>query len=291
MNDEETENIQRLPEVGQAARRPYLLVVAGADLARRYPVTPPAMTIGRSEASQVVLAERNVSRCHARIVSDGAAVILEDLGSTNGTYVNGESVTTRVLEEGDLIGIGESVLRFCYQSAVESAFYDEIYQSVRLDDLTGLLNRRFFLRRLHSEFSRSQRYDRALSLLLIDLDDFKQINDTHGHPAGDALLSALGRVIGACLRRSIDCAARYGGEEFAVLLPETAGARARLVGEKIRRVIERLQIRHGGTVLGVTVSLGLAARGEGIATAEELVQKADQRLYAAKHKGKNRVES
>ncbi len=208
--------------------------------------------------------------------------------------------------------------------AVENA---RLYQMIELqaitDGLTGLYNHRTFYERLAQEFARAQRYGVPLSLLMLDIDDFKRFNDTYGHPLGDDVLAAVGDVLRSQLRCNIDFAARYGGEEFAVLLPNTPRVGAEAVGERLSREVSKLLAegadeavpparRDGAFVVGerirlaveaamvasdddrtpahVTVSVGVAAYPDAASSSDELVQNADKALYLAKHLGKNRVE-
>jgi diguanylate cyclase (GGDEF)-like protein len=193
--------------------------------------------------------------------------------------------------------------------------YRTVQEQAITDGLTGLYNHRYFYERLAQEFARAQRYGVPLSLLMLDIDDFKAFNDAYGHPAGDLALSEVGRILATKLRRDIDVAARYGGEEFAVLLPNTArdGAQkvgdrivnavaslpdlarapghpggARVVGERIRAAIETASVPAAGGV-SVTVSVGVGAH-PAAGDPDELVREADKALYLAKRMGKNRVE-
>ena len=155
------------------------------------------------------------------------------------------------------------------------------------DHLTGAYNRRYFNDRLKIEIKRAERYKRNLSLLMIDIDDFKVLNDEFGHTQGDEILRKLVKVIQKNLRQS-DVLCRYGGEEFVVLLPETNAASAKVVGEKLRKAVEKeLAIQAIGVKRPVTISVGVANFPADAYSAESLVQTADRRLYLAKRKGKN----
>ena len=160
------------------------------------------------------------------------------------------------------------------------------------DALTGLANRRHFDRALDEEFRRAMRSDTSLALIMIDVDQFKQFNDTYGHPAGDACLRAIGAVVPNLLNRPGDVAARYGGEEIAVLLPGNTEAEACEIAARIADDIRRLNIRHEGSIHGVvTISAGVEAFApvHDCDLASDLVQQADRALYAAKHAGRDRV--
>ncbi|MBC5811040.1 MAG: GGDEF domain-containing protein [Candidatus Eremiobacteraeota bacterium] len=160
------------------------------------------------------------------------------------------------------------------------------------DELTGLLNRRGFNVRLEEEIRRLQRKGEPLSVLIVDVDDFKRYNDTFGHPAGDAALRAVARIILSTLRRSPDCACRIGGEEFAIVLPESDEPGAIAVGERVRRGVERLGILQGkgASHAALTVSVGVASTEDRPgADAEALTRAADRALYEAKESGRNCV--
>ena len=166
--------------------------------------------------------------------------------------------------------------------------YGRLQKTADTDGLTSLHNRRAFDAALAAEASRFERYGRPLSLLLVDLDHFKNVNDTFGHEAGDEVLRRVAEIIRACVR-DVDTPARYGGEEFAVLLPETPVASARDVAERIRVSVEAAAINFEGRSIPVTVSIGIASAPEHTAAADALVGDADEALYAAKEAGRNRV--
>jgi diguanylate cyclase (GGDEF)-like protein len=190
--------------------------------------------------------------------------------------------------------------------ALENArLHEAIERQAITDDLTGLYNRRYFYERLRQEFRRSVRYRVPLSLLMLDLDDFRLVNDRCGRRVGDEVLGEVGRVLLKEIRRDVDLAARYGGEEFAVLLPNTPTASAPtatdhraadvagLVGERIRRYVEGAPFagRPEEPSLRVTVSVGVATWPGDADDGEGLLAAADKALYLAKRLGKNRVES
>jgi diguanylate cyclase (GGDEF)-like protein len=165
-----------------------------------------------------------------------------------------------------------------------------LYELATVDGLTGLYVRRYFDTRLREELERSRRFEAPFSVVLLDIDDFKQLNDTHGHALGDRVLRDVAQAMRRCLR-GVDIAARYGGEEFAVILPRTAMLDAHAVAERIRHDIGEVRVVHDGRVVGVSASLGVACFPEsGAADAGNLVERADVALYRAKAAGKNRVE-
>lgn len=164
----------------------------------------------------------------------------------------------------------------------------ELERLVVSDPLTGLYNRRYLIERLGQEMNRVDRYGGRLAFAMIDLDEFKPVNDKYGHVFGDRVLRAVSSEITRSLRTP-DVAARYGGDEFAVILPQTQPEGALRVCERIRSAVEQLSVNAGDAKVSVTCTLGVADYpGEGISTAEELIHAADEALYGAKRAGKNR---
>jgi diguanylate cyclase (GGDEF)-like protein/PAS domain S-box-containing protein len=193
-------------------------------------------------------------------------------------------------EDGNLIAVVETLRDMTDQKRAETA----LKTLAASDGLTGLANRRSFDQTLALEWSRAQRAKRPLSLLFADVDHFKLFNDLHGHQKGDECLRAVASVIGENARRPTDLSARYGGEEFAIIMPETDLKVACEVAERLRDVLEGLQIAHGAPGVGpfVTLSIGIATQvpSEDLCP-EWLLAQVDQALYAAKHSGRNRVVS
>jgi diguanylate cyclase (GGDEF)-like protein len=177
-----------------------------------------------------------------------------------------------------------SVVRQLAAAFKSARLHAQVVELSLTDSLTGLRNRRYFELFLQAEVTRSQRYGRDLSVIMIDLDHFKKYNDTFGHPAGDEALQRVAEGIRTGARRGLDIVARYGGEEFIVILPETSQKSAFVVAEKIRNSITGLK----NVKSRITVSIGVAAV-QGECNAEELIGRADRALYQAKHRGRNQV--
>ncbi len=260
-------------------------------LGTRFRLTPgTTLEIGRSPATQISLPEvPSLSRTHARIRYLGSEVTIEDLGSRNGTYVNDRSVRRPVgLASGDRFQVGAVHFKFLHEKDVEHAYYEAIYEMVVRDGLTGVFNRRKFLEEANREVVRAQRHDRSLALTLIDIDEFKQVNDSYGHLAGDAVLKQLASRIGSRVRQE-DVFARLGGEEFAILSPETDAVGAARHAEALRRICEAEPFDCTAARIDLTCSFGvagLAAEHRGI---EDLLRSADGALYRAKREGRNGV--
>lgn len=272
-------------------RRPTLLVVSGRNTIGKMLPLSGEMVLGRHPKADLPLDEEGVSRKHAalRVAADGS-VIIRDLGSTNGTFVNGERVYELVLKDGDKIQIGGvTILKFSYQDALDEALQRNLYDSATRDALTRLYNRKHFDDVLPREIAFARRHHRPLCVVMFDVDHFKRINDGYGHPAGDAVLSGLSQRVASAIRVE-DVLARVGGEEFAMALRDLDLAHATLCAERVRAIVGATPFTFEGRVIPVTISLGVAELDDSQAGAAELVAAADRALYAAKHGGRNRVE-
>ncbi len=265
-----------------------LVVIYGLDLGKKYEIDRPELIIGRSSKSDIHVDQESVSRSHARIVHEGERISLVDLGSTNGTYVNDVLTTRCELRDGDFIKIGRTIFKFLSGNNIENEYHEEIYRLTTMDGLTQVYNKRYFLEALEREISRCRRYDRALSLVLFDVDHFKQVNDTYGHLAGDHVLKQVADLVKQHVRRE-DVLARYGGEEFALVLPEVGLKGAGAVAEKVRSLVEAHALRYEDSEIPITISAGVAELQDGVHSGEDFVKVADERLYRAKRGGRNRV--
>jgi two-component system, cell cycle response regulator len=273
-----------LPSGGRAC----LVVIYGPELGKRSSLSAEPFEIGRSNKCELSIDQESISRRHARVMFDGERHTVEDLGSTNGTFVNDMPTKMQPLKDGDQIKIGRSILKYMHGDNVEANYHEEIYRLMTTDALTQTFNRRYFNEALDREFTRSMRYKRALSLLIFDIDFFKKINDTYGHVAGDSVLRQLAVVVKPRLRQQ-DILARVGGEEFAVLLPEVDLAGARVAADKVRRLVEAARFSIDGREFSCTVSVGVADWRTELAAPIALYDAADKRLYEAKQSGRNRV--
>jgi diguanylate cyclase (GGDEF)-like protein len=265
-----------------------LVVIYGHELGKKHRFACDKLIIGRSSKCDIQIDEESVSRSHCCLKRVGRVVTIRDMGSTNGTYVNDIQSEEVSLRDGDLVKVGQTIFKFLSGGNVEKAYHDEIYRLMHVDGLTQVFNKRYFMERLESELSRARRYDRPLSLIMFDIDHFKQVNDTYGHLAGDAVLKQLCQVVHSKIRRE-DMLCRYGGEEFAILLPEIDKAHALLAAEKIRLLVEGTAFTFERTQIPVTISLGVSAAEKETIEADEFIQRADERLYQAKHLGRNRA--
>ena len=268
-----------------------LVVIYGQDLGRKYDLKQEEIAIGRSPKSDICVDQESVSRDHALITNTSKGLRIKDRGSTNGTFVNDVAVEAdrdHELRNGDLVKIGRTIFKYIAGGNIEAAYHDEIYRLTTMDGLTQIHNRRYFDEQIDRELSRSRRYDRVLSLVLMDIDHFKQINDQHGHLAGDYVLKQLASAVRTRIRRE-DVFARYGGEEFAVILPEIDLKGARLFAEKVRQMVSRQHFTFDSQLISVTMSVGVATLKPAHREPADLVRVADEKLYEAKTNGRNRV--
>jgi diguanylate cyclase (GGDEF)-like protein len=273
-------------EAGEACL--VLIYPPGPDMGKRFPLTRNEIVLGRGGDCDIQVDRDSVSRRHARVFRDGEAWMAEDLGSTNGSYVNDVPVQRSVLRDADFLKIGAAIFKFLTGTGVEASYHEEIYRMTIVDGLTGAHNKRYFLEFLERETARCARYKRPLSLLMFDIDHFKTINDTHGHLTGDYVLKEMARRLLARIRRE-ELMARYGGEEFAAVLPETDHAGAMNFGEQLRALVADEVFEYEGDKFTVTISIGVATtEGQDIDTAA-FIKMADDNLYRAKREGRNRV--
>lgn len=274
------------------SERGCFVVIVGPKLGVQVPVEQEPVEVGRDPACSLTIDDDDlVSRRHARVEWVGDHHRLSDLGSTNGTYVNDERVTTHSLRDGDRVGIGKVVLKYLGSDNIEAEFHQEMFHLMAHDGLTGIHNKRHFDEALRAEAQKAHARARPLGLIVFDIDHFKSINDTHGHAAGDAVLRKLaatvqGVVVEPCLF------ARVGGEEFSVLCPGLDHEAVSSLSEKIRAAIEATTFDFGDLVIPVTASVGAATRAPGSdENGKTLYEAADAKLYEAKNAGRNRVAS
>ncbi len=265
-----------------------LIYPPGPDMGKRFPLSRSEITLGRGADCDIQVDRDSVSRRHARVFRTGENWSVEDLQSTNGSYVNDVPVTKSVLKDGDFVKIGAAIFKFLVGSGVEASYHEEIYRMTIVDALTGAHNKRYFLEFLEREIARCARYGRPLSLLMFDIDHFKLINDKHGHLTGDHVLREMARRLLVRVRRE-ELLARYGGEEFAAVLPETDLVGARVFAEKVRRLVADVPFEYEGDSFTVTVSIGVTTvEGQDI-DITQFIKAADDNLYRAKREGRNRV--
>jgi len=265
-----------------------LVEIYGGNLGRRYELTEPLVTVGRDPDNGIVIDTDSVSRRHAQIETKKGEKFIVDLQSTNGSYLNDNMVFRAQLRNGDLLKIGDTIFKFLSGQNIESAYHEEIYRMTIQDGLTQVHNKRYLLEFLEGEFSRARRYERPLSLIMLDLDHFKSINDENGHLTGDFVLKETANCIRERIRRE-ELFARYGGEEFTIVLPETLLEGAIEFADIVREMVGTHTFLFEGNTIPVTLSCGVAQLTDEMKTIRDLIRAADERLFDAKRDGRNTV--
>ncbi|MEO6950382.1 MAG: GGDEF domain-containing protein [Polyangia bacterium] len=278
--------------IARAQGKQAALVVlqgSGGDIGTYVTVDRP-ITMGRDPAVELPLHDEGISRRHCRVLLVGDEHVLEDLNSTNGTLLNGESAAgaQRRLAPGDRIYLGTCVIKFTYSDALEVGYHAQMDSLIGTDDLTGLISKRRFDAAYHRAIENARVQNEKLAVLMLDLDGLKKINDTHGHPIGAHTIAEVGKVIGLAVGESGACC-RFGGDEFAVFLPGFTKRDAIAIGEKIRAAIAAHHFEKDSIVVRPTLSIGLSAYPEDADSADALIAKADEALYRAKRAGRDRV--
>ncbi|HXK20443.1 MAG TPA: GGDEF domain-containing protein, partial [Polyangiaceae bacterium] len=262
------------------------VIISGDDMGRRFELGHSEVSIGRADNCTICVNTDQVSRKHCTVQPVLGRYYIVDNRSTNGTFVNEQKVERAKLMDGDQIRVGKAVLKYT-ESHVEQRYFEHVFNLASMDALTGTFNKRYFDETFGKEAQRAQQNGAPLSMVLFDIDHFKQVNDTYGHPAGDAVLSNVAGAVSAQLREG-DALFRVGGEEFALVMAATQLDLAVQAAEAARGLIAELATDFMGTIIRVTLSLGVAELGPTELPAA-LYQRADERLYAAKRGGRNRV--
>lgn len=279
--------------------KPALVFLSGELIAVPIPLEREEVILGRALEADVRVNDTQVSRQHARIMAminpatGTTDYILNDLDSRNGTFLNGRRVRREILENGDKITVGETILRFDLLDEIDREYQRQIHRLISHDDLTGLLSSRSFFSELRREAGRATAENRPFCVLMMDGDYFKNVNDTYGHLTGSKTIEEIGFSIMTNLR-SGDAAARFGGDEFAAFLLDAEMPQALVAAERMRESIESYNfsvVRQGKEkeTHHITVSVGVASFPDDSSDPIELVEMADSALYRAKREGRNRV--
>ncbi len=297
-DDERETDIARATDFGEpptnldlgSADRAVLLRMEGVEAGRVYSLSTGPARLGRHPDNECVIDDAGISRFHAVIKWERGAHIVEDLQSRNGTFVKGERTSRATLRDGDLLQLGPKVgLRYSFVDDQQETLLKRLYDSSNRDALTGAYNRKHYSDRLAAEVAYAERHRTEVSIIMLDIDHFKQVNDTLGHAAGDALLRQLANTVLRQLRTE-DVFARVGGEEFVVILRGIPLVGAARLAERLRATVAALPAMYNGHAIPVTISLGCASLNElKRADVHDFAVLADARLYAAKQAGRNRV--
>jgi two-component system, cell cycle response regulator len=282
-------------------RRPALVFLRGELLAVPIPLDREQVTLGRALDADIRINDSRASRLHARITTEcdeetnETRYRLVDLGSTNGTILNGTRIEKAFLQDGDKFEVGDQLIRFEMLDEIDREFQQQIHRLLVHDELTGLLTSKSFFSELRREAARAEAETMPFCVLMMDIDYFKNVNDTYGHLVGSETLEEVGAVIKKSLRAG-DVGARFGGEEFAAFLLDADYAQGLTAAERVRSAIEKQEFpaaRRGGTepvpTHRITISIGVAAFPDDGRDPIQLVEMADSALYCAKRNGRNQV--
>lgn len=292
---DETVVIDRESLLKKDPRHPYLVIYIGNDSGQRHKLRRGTMTIGRSPQADITIEDDRISRIHCILEWMSDTIRIDDQGSTNGIYVDSQAVSHAIISDGVPIQLGHSIMKIEYKTEVEFQAEETLLYHASFDSLTGIFNRHQFIKLARMEIAYASRYKLPVGVIMMDIDNFKQVNDRYGHLAGDSMLSQFSNIV-IKNKRTEDLFARYGGEEF-VCMPrgEVNKELVHIQCERIRKAIENFDFCYGKKYIRMTASFGFHIKKiEGVDLEAELhgiILKADEALYLAKGQGKNRTES
>lgn len=267
----------------------YLRVVYPLGCSDRFELGSDPKIIGRGDDVDIILNDEKISREHCRVWAVDGGVVVEDLGSTNGTKIDHQPVKRQLLTMSARLQLGPFVLKIEYKDEQELKFDKELRRAATMDALTGIPNRQWMMQRAEDIFTLTRGSARQVSVVMLDIDHFKQVNDRFGHLGGDVVIKGVAQLIAAQLSGGQVCG-RFGGEEFMLVLPDLDEAAAEKLCEALREAIEKAEFVWDERKIPVTVSLGLYSRaGRDIETLDKAIEYADKALYDAKQNGRNRV--
>lgn len=288
----EVESLEEPSSISSEGRTPYLVIMSGPDAGRTIELGEGTTVIGRRSACDITLMPSEMSRRHAQLTCrpDDGVYWLEDLSSTNGTFVGDERIEGRTrLEDGDRIRFGsETLSEFMLQDEVDESFYRDMREKAVRDRLTGVYSQDYVATQLRTLSGKFQDFDEPLYIALADLDDFEEINDTYGHPAGDAALETVGEVLREVITDVEAHAGRYGGDEFLLIVREPDERAVEELADRLVRDIDERRFEHEGRRLDITASVGVASTA--VASSDEITEvlyAADRALYESKAEGGN----
>lgn len=273
---------------------PSLVLLAGpiGQMGKQWFLNKPTMTVGRGPDSDIFVDDKSVSKTHCFLHVQGQSVNIIDNGSTNGTEVQNQKLQANSplgIKNNEQIKLGNVLFKFLEKGNIEAVAQQTVLDRSTIDALTEVHNRGAYEQKIDELFKRARLTETPLSIVVFDIDFFKKINDTQGHPGGDYVLKELASVVQKQLIRQNDFFARIGGEEFALLMAGCPLKRAVEIAERIRTTIERHPFMFNNVQIPVTISSGVATLESEMITTKLLFEKADQALYVSKQTGRNKV--
>ena len=272
---------------------PAVVILVGPTgyVGKQWLITKNDMTIGRSIETELYISDVSLSRSHAKLEIVGNDVFILDLGSTNKTIVNGHILAPmikRKLSNNDQIKTGNVIFKFLEKGNLESISNQQVFEKASKDALTGAFSKGALLEKGPESVKRASVLSEPLSVITFDIDHFKRINDTFGHPGGDYILKELGVLMNSKMVRANDYFARFGGEEFVIILQATPLKTAQEVAERIRQTVEAHPFIFDGKTIKLTISIGISTKSA-TDNWDKIYHRADQALYQSKQAGRNRV--
>lgn len=277
---------------GQSTNAPGCLVriYPTEGLGQLFRLQDGRISVGRDPSADLCIEEESASRRHAFIEHINGVDTVQDLESTNGTWVNDLRVLAKNLSPGDRLRFGSQIFTYLSASSLEAQYHESVFKIMTTDGLTRTYNKRFLLESLDRELLRCRRRGLKLSVLMMDIDHFKKVNDTWGHLAGDTILTEFASRAGSVLQGD-EVLARYGGEEFALVVPDADLEEAVQIAENIRQVVSNAPVSFDGEQIPITVSIGVAEfAADSTIDSIGLLDSADRMLYLAKSSGRNQVQ-
>jgi diguanylate cyclase (GGDEF)-like protein len=274
-----------------ASDKPAALLVVGGELnGTIFDLVNSETTCGRSIENSIQLEFQGISRQHLKVHLEGEIASVEDCGSKNGTFLNNQKIEKKSpLNKGDIIKVGSIALKYIPAGDPERVAYDKLNLEANTDQHTGCYNKAYFNKSIDLEVRKSKVTGNPLSLIIFDLDHFKNLNDNFGHDAGDYVLKEMASIVRQNGVREQDVFARYGGEEFVILLPKTNLKHSFEIAERLRKLVEGHEFKYDDQRLPVTASIGVADYRQGVATGTDLFKRADNAVYKSKENGRNQV--
>jgi diguanylate cyclase (GGDEF)-like protein len=281
--------------VHSEARCPYLVIYLGNGSGGRHRLKNGMMTIGRSPQADICIEDDRISRIHCIIKRTGDTFTIEDKESTNGTYVDARKVSRATLLPGVALQLGRSIMKIEYKTEDEIRSEESILNRASMDALTGIYNRYHFTKLALMDMAYAGRHKLPIGVILMDIDNFKKVNDRYGHQSGDLVLAQFAKIV-VENKRTEDLFGRYGGDEFIILPRGDISEEGMLAHcERIRKSVEDFEFCFEKTCARITISLGfhltMVEKSDTEQMLDELIRKADQALYLAKESGRNRTES
>ena len=280
---------RKLQELKMISPALILLIGPLQMIGRQWILNKSEMLIGRGITSDIFVGERSISHTHCKVILHSDKVLIEDLNSTNGTSINSEKIQPQrsyQLKDQDKIKIGNAIFKYVEESSPEVM----AYKRNQIDDLTNIYNKSALISNGQEAFQKAKKLSLDLVVIIFDLDNFKNVNDTYGHLAGDFLLKQIAFLVKNQIIRSEDFFARFGGEEFCIVFFNKNMQEVLKIAERIRHIIASHEFKYQEYVIPhITVSIGLALLDPTIESWEDLFEKADKAVYISKRNGKNRV--